>query len=209
MIFIIDNLNAMIVMGAVILALMFLRTRTVETGIEQNSTYMMKKQAIDMAVWMEDDLLRVGENMNPDSLRFENPVQDNLITRTFIFYRDSVSAPESPPIRVLTRYQLEDAGTKILQEEEIPVYRMVRSVKVGNGAWVDDGGSSTLLSYFRIDMLNRDAVPVDAPATVALAKPDSLRNTRVRFAMVTPFEVRNNTLNQVYYGSTLMLPNYQ
>ena len=124
------------------------------------------------------------------------PPVSGQVSRTF--------TTTDPPVRVQTRYELEDAGTKMLQGEEIDVYRLMRYEKVGAGAWKSDGQSSTLLSYFRIDMLNGDAQPVADPA----ANASTVRNTRVRFAMVTPFEVRGSTLNKVYYGSTLMLPNY-
>lgn len=59
-----------------------------------------------------------------------------------------------------------------------------------------------MLSYFKIELLDQDAQPVDDPVNNA----DQVQNTRVRFTMAAPFEVaRAQVLRQVYYGSTLLI----
>jgi len=213
----IDNLNAMIVLGAVLLMLLFLRQRMVEVNVEQLATYTVKKQAVDLATWLEDDLLTVGENMNLTEKRFEDPKQSGLNTTEFTFYRDSVdtSAPAgTAPIRIATRYTLAPAGTRTLQGESISVYQLIRETRENSGSWKEDGRTAPLLSYFRIDMLNGDVLPISKDVVsgkevsqLAIEKPDTLRNTRVRFTMVTPIENERTTLRKYYYGSTLMLPN--
>src|SRR5690606_628251 len=110
-------------------------------------------------------------------------------------------------VRVATRCDLVHTGTKEVNSEEIDVYRLARFQKVGTGSWQEQGGSSSLLGSFRIDMLDADAQPVASPATAAALNPDAIRNTRVRFSMVTPFETARTTVRRAYYGSTLLIGN--
>jgi hypothetical protein len=56
-------------------------------------------------------------------------------------------------------------------------------------------------------MLDANANPVVSPATAMAANPAAVRNTRIRFAMVPPLKTNRATLSQIYYGSTLLIPN--
>lgn len=208
MLALLDNLGAMIVATSVFLVLLSLQARTSQMSIEQTSTYVVKRQAADMATWMEEDLLQLGRNIDPlIEVPFENPVDSGVVTTDFTFYRDSI-ATDGSVIRITTRYDVKRVGTRVLGGDSVDVYRLDRWVQEGTStAWVQEGGSGSLLSSFEIDMLNRDAMPVSDPKLVASVVPDSVRNTRVRFSMVTPFDTRRSTVRQIYYGSTLMIAN--
>lgn len=205
MIAIFDNLNAIIIGSAVILVIMAMQMRMGEISVEQTANYMMKRQAMDLATWMEDDLLLMGRNMAGGVIPYGNPVDSADVTTRFEFYRDSIrtAGGSLDTFRVSTRYDLARVGVHYTENDTIDSYRLERYVSTDGGPWVREGGSSGLLSYFRIEMLDRDADRVSNPVANAAL----VRNTKVSFHMVTPFETQRTTLRRVYYGSTLMVRN--
>ncbi len=201
-----DNLSAMILGGTLLLMMITLQQRMVEINLEQTTNYVVKKQANDLVSWMEEELLRLGENVDfNNEVPFSNPVNNGNtgVTELFEFFRDSIDA-NGQTIRIYIRYRLISAGYRVIREDSIPVYRLKREVKIGDdGSWVEDGGSPALISYFRVDMLDKNAQPLADPVSQA----DQVQNTRVRVTLVTPFETsRSQVLQRVYYGSTLLIP---
>lgn len=211
MVLILDNIAAFIIGATIFLVLMTMQLRTTELNIDQTSTYMMKNQAASMSTWVEEDLLDLGKNIDKSTtVPFENPVVDgNGNTTQFVFYRDTVNTSVVPAdtVRVATRYALSFVGYSPTGEDSTKVYRIDRSVKHGSGSWQADGQSVPLISVFQIDMLDMNANPVANPATAMSGDPTAIRNTRIRFAMVPPMRTKRATLNKIYYGSTLLIPN--
>jgi len=205
MIAIFDNLNAILIGSTVILVIMAMQMRMTEMSVEQTANYMMKRQAMDLATWMEDDLLLMGQNLPSGTTAYANPKDSSGITLGFEFYRDSVAVVGGTldTMRITTRYELFKTGVHQTEKDTVDSFRLERWVQMGSGPWVREGGSSALLSHFKIEMLDRDALPVSDP----VAHPNQVRNTKVSFHMVTPFETRRATLRRVYYGSTLMVRN--
>lgn len=205
MIAIFDNLNAILIGSTVILVIMAMQMRMTEMSVEQTANYMMKRQAMDLATWMEDDLLLMGRNMPNSTVAYTNPTDSSGITVGFEFFRDSVAVVGGTldTLRITTRYDLYRTGVHQTEKDTVDSFRLERSVKMGGEPWVREGGSSALLSHFKVEMLDRDALPVANP----VANPNQVRNTKVSFHMVTPFETRRATLRRVYYGSTLMVRN--
>ncbi len=205
-----DHFTAGVIGGAVLLIFLTMQLRITEMNIEQTATYIVKTNATSLANWMEEDMLTMGKYMG-GAVAFENPVDStgkDTVTTLFTFYKDSTDTSVDPPVtfRVFTKYELLKTGTRTVGGEEIDVFRLVRSQKMGAGAsWDQNGESGSPLSYFRVEMLNRDGKPVSNAASVAALKPDSVRNTRVRFSMASPFETERSTIRQVYYGSTLLI----
>lgn len=205
-----DNLNALVIGGVVVMVILAMQVRVTEINIEETANYMVKRQGVDLATWMEDDLMSVGLNIDKTvEVPFVNPVDSAGMTMAFEFVQDSINVTVSPPdtIRITTRYDLVSTGTTVVDGENVNIYQINRRQRLDGGAWMGTGNSPSILSHFRIDMLNQDAEPITNPATVAAANPDSIQNTRVRFTLVTPFESQRNTLSRIYYGSTLMIPN--
>lgn len=203
MIFVLDNINALIIGSAIILVVMAMQMRMTDISVEQSANYMMKRQAMDLATWMENDLLQMGRNLPNGTISYVNPSDSSDVTVRFEFYRDSVqtSGGSLDTFRVATRYELSKLGSHYSERDTVDSYRLDRYVSEGGGPWQKSGGSSGLLSYFKIEMLDRDAKPITNP----VASPELVRNTRVSFHMVTPFERQRSTLRRVYYGSTLMV----
>ncbi len=207
--FIFDNLNALIVGGMLFLMLLAVQQRVAEINLEQTVNYMVKRQAGDLATWLEDDLLQLGRGVDWSSeIPFENPVDSGGVTIQFMFFRDSTDAAGNV-VRVYVRYRLQAAGYRMLRNDSIRVYQLRREECIGSscpsGPWHVSGQSPGLLSYFKIDLLDQDAQPLADPQDNATL----VRNTRVRFTMAAPFQVaRSQVLRQVYYGSTLLIDRY-
>ncbi|WP_456424703.1 hypothetical protein [Rhodocaloribacter sp.] len=210
MIILFDNMSAALVGATVMLMLLSLQLKLSGMNLEQTSTYMVKNQASDLATWMEEDLLKLGENIDKTKeVPFTNPIDSAGVTIDYTFSRDSLDLSVTPPdtIRIDTRYRLNKTGTRIVDHEVIDVFRLVRSVRYDGGVWQNAGGSSSLIGFFKIEMLDRDAAPIADPVATATADPTAIHNTRIRFSMVTPFETETTAVRKVYYGSTLLIPN--
>lgn len=206
MIFLFDHLAATIIGATAVFILAALLLRVGEVNVEQVANYHVKSQAGDFATWLEDDLLKMGQNMQSE-IGFTNPVDSAGMTTQFVFYWDSVTTAPIDTIRYSIRYDVDKAGTRVIGGDTVSVYKLQRFQREDAGAWMASGSSSDLLSSFRVQMLNRDAAPISNPVGAATARPDTVRNTRVRFSMATPFDTQNSTIRQVFYGSTLMISN--
>ncbi len=211
MILLLDHLSAVVIGSAIILILISMQMRSTEMGVEQSSGYMMKNQATDLATWMEEDLLQIGRNIDKEErVAFENPLTNSSgNTSEFVFYRDTIRYYLTTPdtLHIGTRYTLTPVDTRILNEDTLVVHRIDRFANVNGGAWNKTGSSVPYLSSFNVDMLDSDAQPIVDPVAAATADPLAVRNTRIRFSMVTPYETSRTTVRQVYYGSTLLIPN--
>jgi hypothetical protein len=207
MIFIYDNLTAMIIAMAVLLLLVTIQFRTTQANIAQTSRNIVKEQAQSFATWVEDDLERIGENVSPGDVTFENPVDSAGITTSFTFYRDSIESTTSI-VPVSTRYTVRKIDTRIVEEDTLDIYQLDREQKVGSGSWTLDGQSIGALGYFEVDMLNRNAQPIQNPKyQVQSVNPDTVRSTRVRFSVVAPYQTDQTSLRVVHFGSVLLLRN--
>src|SRR5690625_483286 len=176
MIAIFDNLNAILIGSTVILVIMAMQMRMTEMSVEQTANYMMKRQAMDLATWMEDDLLLMGQNLPSGTAAYTNPQDSSGITLGFEFYRDSVAVVGGTldTMRITTRYDLLKMGVHQTEKDTVDSFRLERSVQLGSGPWVRKGSRSALLSHFKIEMLDRDALPVTNP----VAHPTQVRNTK-------------------------------
>ncbi|NNE34708.1 MAG: hypothetical protein HKN13_05705 [Rhodothermales bacterium] len=211
MILILDNIAAFVIGAAIFLTLMVVQLRSTELNIDQTSTYMMKNQATSLSTWIEEDVLNLGSNIDKAvSVPFENPTTDSYGNTTqFTFYRDTLNTSVVPTdtVRVSTRYTLTAAGYSSNGEDSTKVFQLNRSIRFGTGSWIKDGQSVPLISVFQVDMLDQNANTVASPATAMAIDPTVVRNTRVRFAMVPPIKTTRATLNRIFYGSTLLIPN--
>ena len=210
MFIIFDNLVAAVVGSAILLIVLATNTRMMEMGIDEVSNYAAKRYASDLAEWMEDDLLRLGENMEESSTTpFTNPVNINDgvtdLTESFVFYRDSTNTTVTPNVthRIETTYSIVSAGTGKVGDKTVNLYRIKRYEKIDGGPKVYTGGAVPLVSYFKVDMLDANANVISNPAASA----EDVSSTRVRFSIVTPFQTDRTAVRKVHYGSTLLVNN--
>ena len=192
-----DNLLAAIIASVIFLILISVNMRISEMGVDEVSNYMAKRYGTDLAEWMEEDLLRLGEGIEDFSEdTFENPIDSANMTKSFTFYRDSVSTG-----RLAIRYDLEYVAKGDVAGEEVNLFRVQRYEKLEGGAWKFTGGAVPLISYFEVDMLDRNAQPVSSPKS----NRDRVRNTRIRFTVVTPFQTDRTAIRKIHYGSTILI----
>lgn len=211
MIFIYDNMTAMFIAMAVFMLLVVIQFRSTEANIAQTSRNIVKERAQGFATWLEDDLERIGENIDPGQtapyeVAFENPIDSAGVTTEFTFYRDSIQNPTTT-VEVAMRYEIDKVGTRVVEQDTMNLYQLSREQRIGSGSWNPDGQSTASLGYFDIDMLNRDAQPIVNPRAAAEANPDTVRSTRVRFSVVAPFQNDQTSLRVVHFGSVLLLRN--
>lgn len=152
------------------------------------------------------------------------------LTKRFIF-KQKVQDPADTTQTILqfTKYEMEFQEYRLVEKDSIPIFRLTREAKLDKAGETYQlvGESPTLISYFRVEMMDQcgrtiptmlscnggatittDPAQCDPdPATSgAPCDSDDIFDTRVRFAMVTPFDTNRETLKEVYYGSTLLLP---
>ncbi len=212
MIFLLDNLTAVIIAGVLGMVLFTTHVRVQSLNIEVQTQYAMRRLSADMATWMEDDILEIGRNMPAADVPFENPVDSAGFTKTFTFFRDSVTVDAatgvSATLRIATQYRLEKTGTRTATDgTAFPIYRVDRYVREGAaGTWKFDGSAPPLLTHFTISMLNTNAEAISSPADTFAVDPNAIRNTGIRFSMATPHEQVGVALQSVHFASTLMIP---
>lgn len=219
MYFIYDNLTATLVGGTVILVLMAMQMNIVQMNVQQTVTYMTKKYSLDFADWLEDDLLAIGENLDPDDPKcdanpnawgcwiIKNPDVEDGLTMRFVFAFDSVRYDRgthmTDTLHVIVKYELEEVS----EPGEEDLYQAVRYAKMWRpwemkpATFTRTGSSAGLLKQFTIEMRDRNGERVDDPAQHM----EDIEQTYARFAMVPPFQSEDRDLRAMYWGASLLL----
>lgn len=179
----------MIIAMTVFLILLSIQLQATRSNFAQSSRYVASSQAKEFASWMEEDLDALGRNMDSDEWPFDVPNKryseqspsDSISTR-FVFYHDTTDASGNH-YQVTTAYDVDSTGTETVGDTTKTVYEVTRS---------RGGQSSGMLTYFDVDLLDRNANPLANPAT-----PDTVRSFRVRFGVVSPFQNENTVLHEI------------
>lgn len=209
-----DNLNAMLIGGAILLVLLSMQLRVTDVNVQQTATYMTKKHSLDFADWLEDDLLSIGENMEEGEKAFENPSESGDRTMEFVFYRDTLdySGAVVDTVHIATRYRLTYVDTRTVEDRSVKVYQAHRGMQMWNppgearpSTWATTGHSAPLISGFQIKMLNKDGDEVANPADVDQANPDSIQQTKAKFSMLPPIQNGDGSLRAMHWGANLLL----
>lgn len=202
--FIYDNLTATIIASTVTLILINMQIQASKKNISKTSRYVVKQQAQTFASWMEKDLARIGQNMNPED---ETPIEEPQYTTIgdgvrhttkFTFYRNKIDddngGEDDNLTRVTTRYRV-----KKVEDEPRNQYQLIRQTKTqGGGGWSDDDGrSSPTLGYFQLDLLDRNAQRVTSP----VSNFGDVEMIRVRFSAYPPFQNEETVLSNTHIGS--------
>jgi hypothetical protein len=238
--FIWDNLAAVVITSTVVLLLLASRERMLESQIEQTANSYIRSQSTVFAEWMEENLLQMGNRLSG-----ENPLEELThstyavitpdsngtveLTKRFIF-KQKVPDPADTTQTVLqyTKYEIYFQEYRRVEQDSIPIFKLTCEASLDTTAGYQPVAESpTLISYFKVEMMDRCGRPIpnsetcNGEATISvrpeLCHPDpsesgapcdsdDIYDTRVRFAMVTPFDTDRETLREVYYGSTLLLP---
>ena len=198
-----DNLTAILIGGIVLLILLAVQVRSSEINLEQTSMYTAKQLSLDFAEWLEDDLVTLGTNFDSTDARFTLPTNASGNTTTFEFYQDSINVAAFPPdtVRIETRYVLTAASVAEVADSTVQLYDLTRSVRMqgpsGWSAWTTDGQSPSQLSYFEIELLNRDGQTVATESATSYI--------RVAFSLVPPYQSSKQYLREVNWGTTIAI----
>lgn len=181
--FIFDNVTAGVIGMSIFLILASIQLEAMQLNTARTARNMMKGQAQELATWMEEDLAEMGKNMSAGEVAFEAP-QDSTQWHTiqFTFKQDSLQGGSR--VRVKTRYELEQTGTRDVDGTTTPLYEVRRSQKVGSGAWQSRGRSTSNLEYFEVNLLDENGTPIPSP----VANTSEVESIRVRYSVVAPFQ---------------------
>lgn len=144
-----DRLIALLVSGSVMLLLVNFQLRAQQTALGQSMISGAKTQIFSLAEILERDLMNAGYETPPgqEGILAHSSTYINAIKVTDVF--EFWSLVDSTRTRL--RYELVEHTPVDLDEEYTPIFELKRYWH--NGAqWVASGGSSPILTHFRIDM---------------------------------------------------------
>lgn len=192
MAFIYDNLVATVISMTTFLILISIQTQATRDNTSRTSRNVAKAQVQELSTWLEEDLENMGRNMDEGTVPFESPdTSSKWHTDKFVFFYDSLDAGDT--IRVKTRYELETTSTRTVDGENVQLYEVVRSRKIGSSGTWETKGQSRDLEYFEVNMLDKDANRVTNPTSNS----GEIRSVRIRFATIAPFQNEDTFLRRV------------
>lgn len=199
-----DNLTAAIIVATVILLLLVARQRMVEVNMEQTANLVIRTATDQFTEWLEDDL----QLMAFVSEHAEGSPVEALDTTSYAVYEEG----DTTTVRYVERlvfkaneqkvmYQMEDPTRRDVNGKSLVTFTFNRYVAPEGGTFgaTPSGSINVPFSDFNVAFLDEQGVEI----TDLAANP--IKSTRVRFAVVTPFDVSRNTIREVFYGSTLLV----
>ncbi len=185
-----DHISSILVAGAVTLLLISTSLNAQQAAVEETISYAAKAQALNLADFLEDDLLLIGDGTT-DTIEDVETNADGQTT-LFSFWKDDEFG-----VDMLVSYTLAEQDSVYIDEEWIQLYQLNR-FEDGNPA----GGGSSTLEAFQIIMLNAGG---NVTASVAAA-----RLVRVRVVTVYPFgDPDDMGLFRNYWGIAIRPPNLE
>lgn len=186
--FLLDHIASILVSGAVLLLVIATNLGAQRAAVEETVAYAAKVQTLNLADYLEDDLLLIGDGTS-DTIEDVMTNGDGQTTE-FSFWRE-----DDMGVDMLVSYTLTETDSVEIDDEWIQMYRLDRTE---NG--VAAGGGSSTLSQFQITMLNAAGNPT---AGVAAA-----RLLRVRAVNVYPYgDPDDMDMFRSYWGITVRPPN--
>lgn len=179
---ILDNIAATIIFSAVAFAFATMQLFSSRSSIETTVSYMAKKQTLELAATLEQELKMVGEGTLNDIDLIETNASGQ--TTRFVFWRNDGTGD------LKIEYRLVPTDTVEIDGVTIPRYRMDRYVND-----VKNGGSSSTLRDFRIETLDESGSVVPAESTVL-----------IRASILDTYPIGDFDdmyLGQTYWGMTL------
>ncbi len=140
--FLLDHIASILVSGAVLLLVIATNLNAQRAAIEETVAYAAKVQTLNLADFLEDDLLLVGDGTDDTIETIET--NDDGQTTEFSFWRE-----DEMGVDMLVSYTLEEGDVVDVDGEKVQLYRLFRTE--------DDaaaGGGSSTLQAFSITMLD-------------------------------------------------------
>lgn len=196
MVFIHDNVVALVIAGVGLLLMLNLQQQAQRSNLEQSLLLHAKTQTLDVADWITRDLTNAGHGTAPTqpgiTAYSEQLVDSARVTTLLEFYSRAADGSSA-----LIRYELTQIDTTTIQGEAVPVFRLDR---YENGALA--GQSAPALTGFTIDLLTENNTPTDQ----ANARRLRLR-LRQAVAPSTATAPLRPAQQEVHWGISLTPPN--
>lgn len=184
--YLLDHIAATMLGGTVMLILVISQVNTSDAMIDQTSYYASRSQVIALTEMIEADFKNIGLGVIPGTPVF------NEVTDDAIEFMRLINTTDAAPSAV--RYEKVPTDTLTLDGEQVPVFRVVRTV---NG--VVSGQTPDRLREFVVELRNVEGDPV--------VDPDDAETVHVRFLLVPPFNADQGYVKQVHWTRTYMPPN--
>jgi hypothetical protein len=186
MIFIIDNVSALLVFASVAFVITMTQFRAQQATVEQTIAYMSKKQTLEFADMLEQELKLVGAGRDEGEDMIESIVPDAYgNTGSFTFWR---AEPLGPDLEIV--YTLAVADSVQVEGDWVRRFQLTRTEN-GTAA----GGSPATLRSFNLQLLDSGG----GAASVADAE-------LIRVSFINMYPVGNPddmAIRQTHWGITV------
>jgi len=194
-----DHIVAILVGGIILLLLFNVQQRVQQSSVERTMMYMAKTTTLDLASFMERDLMNAGFDTPPvASGVLMHHTNTDGVTDTLVFW-----GVGSAGTRTRVAYGVSVADTATIDDEEKPLYQLRRYERQGS-TFVLAGGSAPTLTGFKVDLLTSGNTPTDI---------NTARRLRVRLtnAVLPDFDdaAYLKGYRQLHWGVTLNPPGLQ
>lgn len=198
MIAIYDHLVAILIGGVIILLLFNVQQRTQQSSVERTMMYMAKASTLDLASFLERDLMNAGFNTPPVENGVLHINTTDGVTDSLVFW--GVGAGGT---RARIAYGASRVDTAIIAGEVVPLLELRRYERRG-ASFVRVGGSAPTLTSFEITLLTLGNIPAD-PSTARKIK------ARLTNAVLPDFESDTHLTGyrRLHWGITLTPPGLQ
>lgn len=198
MIAIYDHLVAILVGGAIILLLFNVQQRTQKVSVERTMMYMAKVNTLDLASFIERDLMNAGFNTPPieTGVLYHNTTDG--LTDSLIFWGIGSGGG-----RTRIAYGVSTVDSATIAGETVPLYELRRYERQGAN-FVRMGSSAQTLTDFEIILLTSGNIPTDISTARKL-------KVRLANAVLPGFESDTHLTGyrRLFWGITLSPPAMQ
>lgn len=193
-----DHLVAILVGGVIILLLFNVQQRTQKSTVERTMMYMAKTSTLDMASFIERDLMNAGFNTPPVETGVLYHNTTGSVTDSLVFW--GVGAGGT---RARIAYGVSAVDSATIAGERVPLYELRRYERQGS-SFVRAGGSAATLTDFEITLLTAGNIPTDVSTAQKL-------KVRLSNAVLPEFgdDTHLTGYRRLFWGITLSPPGLQ
>ena len=198
MIAIYDHLVAILVGSVIILLLFNVQQRTQKSSVERTMMYMAKMNTLDLASFLERDLMNAGFNTPPIETGILHHDTIDGVTDSLVFW--GVGAGGT---RARIAYGVSAVDSAVIAGETVPLFELRRYERQGAN-FVRVGGSAPTLTGFEITLLTSGNIPTDV---------STARKLKIRLSNAVLPDFGDGThlsgYRRLFWGITLSPPGLQ
>lgn len=110
-----DHISSVLIAGAVLLLVLNTQFNSQRSAAEQTIAYASKMQTLDMADYMEDEIILIGDGTSNTITELTNNLAGE--TTTFTFWRDDASGTD-----MMVSYTLTETDSVEIKNEWVQLY---------------------------------------------------------------------------------------